>query len=224
VQSRGESLGDSYTLRLSSQPTANVNIAIVTDGQTNVVPGGSVTMQAIGGATPMRLFDGDFTISLDFRDYGFGSTAFGEPLVFPGGISYGQITVDAHGNVVTDAGKTTIEVVNVLLRQGNDHLGISSTPVPALANTGTPTAAVRGTLALVHGGGNSPLAVTGRFNVTGAAGANQVLRTDGFAWSDFEFAVGQLVTITGVSAPCLARGADATPLAGVTRVTSTSRG
>src|SRR5262249_9751206 len=55
--------GDSYTLRLTSQPTANVKIAIITDGQTDVKPLGSLTMEAVGGATPVRLFSGNITIS-----------------------------------------------------------------------------------------------------------------------------------------------------------------
>src|SRR5207253_329706 len=66
-------------------------------------------------------------------------------------------------------------------------------------NNGTPTAAVHGGLTVVHGGGNSPLLVKGTFNVTGSAGANQILRTDGLNWADYEFAVGQQVTLSGVT-------------------------
>ncbi|HMC67647.1 MAG TPA: hypothetical protein VKJ07_00700, partial [Mycobacteriales bacterium] len=55
--------GDSYTIRLTSAPTANVKVAIVTDGQADVVPGGSVAMEAVGGATPLRLFNGGITIT-----------------------------------------------------------------------------------------------------------------------------------------------------------------
>src|SRR5262249_13334016 len=124
-----------------------------------------------------------------------------EPLVFPGGISYGKISLDADGNIVTNAGVTTVEVLNLLLGEGNDHLTVSSTLVPALelANNGTPTAAVHGGLTVLHGRRHSPLLVKGTFNVTGAAGANTVFRTDGLAWADFGFATGQLVTVTGVS-------------------------
>src|SRR5262249_33192563 len=136
-----------------------------------------------------------------FSDYGNTQTAFGEPLVFPGGISYGKVTVDSNGNIVTAAGVSTIEVANLLLGEGNDHVNITSTLVPALelANNGTPTAAFQGGLTLVHGGGNSPLRVQGTFNVTGGVGANQILRTDGLNWADDEFALGQQVTISGVA-------------------------
>src|SRR5262249_163100 len=55
--------GDSYTLRLTMAPTSNVNVAVVTDGQADVSPLGSLAMAAVGGATPVRLFNGDFTVS-----------------------------------------------------------------------------------------------------------------------------------------------------------------
>ena len=57
--------GDSYTLRLTGQPTADVQIALVADGQTNVSPLGATTMEAIGGPTPLRLFDGDLDLAVD---------------------------------------------------------------------------------------------------------------------------------------------------------------
>src|SRR5262249_1118161 len=55
--------GASYTLRLTSAPTADVKVAVVTDGQADVSPLGSLTMEAIGGATPVRLFNGQITIA-----------------------------------------------------------------------------------------------------------------------------------------------------------------
>src|SRR5262249_26071472 len=48
---------DSYTLRLTSAPTADVKISILADGQTNIIPSGPVQLAAIG--TPQHgLFAG----------------------------------------------------------------------------------------------------------------------------------------------------------------------
>jgi hypothetical protein len=56
-------LGDDYRLRLTLQPTAPVDIAIVTDGQTDVTTGGRVSLKAIGGLTARQQFLGNLTIS-----------------------------------------------------------------------------------------------------------------------------------------------------------------
>ena len=53
-------------------------------------------------------------------DFGTG-TEFGEPATFPGGISFGTIAF-VNGQFTTDGAKSTIEVLNVLLGQGNDRL------------------------------------------------------------------------------------------------------
>ncbi|MCF2147132.1 DUF4347 domain-containing protein [Desmonostoc muscorum LEGE 12446] len=75
-----------------------------------------------------------------------GTTAFGEPNVFKGGITYGDATT----------GKTTFEVLNLLMGSGNDKLTIAST---------LSTTAKHGGITTVHGGGNRYLtdAVTGTF-------------------------------------------------------------
>src|SRR5262249_41370341 len=41
---------DDYTLRLTTAPTADVKVAILADGQTNIVIGGRVQLAAIGAA------------------------------------------------------------------------------------------------------------------------------------------------------------------------------
>ncbi|UUT35873.1 hypothetical protein [Microbacterium elymi] len=92
-----------------------------------------------------------------------GRTSFGEPGSYPGGISYGTITVDANGDFVTDASKTTIEVLNIMLGQGNDTLTIHSTMIPGPdqpADDKLPVGipALHGGLTLVQGGGNALLA------------------------------------------------------------------
>ncbi|WP_392533892.1 DUF4347 domain-containing protein [Nostoc sp. C117] len=85
---------------------------------------------------------GDLTFS--------GTTTFGEPSVFKGGITYGDPTT----------GKSTFEVLNLLLGSGNDNLTIEST---------LNTTATHGGITTVHGGGNRYLTnpTTGAFILDG---------------------------------------------------------
>ena len=113
-------------------------------------------------------------------------TAFGEPASLPGGITFG------------DATGTTIEILNVMLGQGNDALNITGTPTPApdkAADDKLPVGipSLYGVLTLVQGGGNSLLAVTGSFTVT----ATSITRTDNVSWSSAGFAVGQQINVPG---------------------------
>ncbi|WP_417374531.1 beta strand repeat-containing protein, partial [Glutamicibacter protophormiae] len=128
-----------------------------------------------------------------------GPTSWGEPSTVPGGISYGTITVDAAGDVITDASKTTIEVLNIMLGQGNDTLTIHSTMIPGpdqAADDKLPVGipSLYGGLTMVQGGGNSLLQVTGTFDFA----AGSVTRDDGHSWSEAGFAVGQRVSLPGV--------------------------
>src|SRR6185295_7438691 len=69
------------------------------------------------------------------EDLNFGPAAagvFGEPAVFPGGISFGKINFGNSG-FETDGGQSTIEVLNFLGGEGNDALVISGTLDPAPA-------------------------------------------------------------------------------------------
>ena len=88
-------------------------------------------------------------------DLSVGSNSFGEPSSFPGGISFGD----------SATGKSGIEVLNLLLGEGNDTLAITGTLQPAdeglVPNRGP---ARHGTITLVHGGGNLPVS-----NAPGAA-------------------------------------------------------
>ena len=86
-------------------------------------------------------------------------TPFGEPGIYPGGISYGSISIDANGVFTTDGTLSTVEIVNILLGEGNDHLTIQSTLQPG--GDFNPITGLRGELAhhggitAVHGGGNA---------------------------------------------------------------------
>jgi Ca2+-binding RTX toxin-like protein len=69
-----------------------------------------------------------------------GDTAFGEPNVVAGGITYGIL------DPASGTGRTNIEILNIMLGMGNDTLTIHST---------LRTEADHGGLTVVHGGGNS---------------------------------------------------------------------
>ena len=73
---------------------------------------------------------------------------------------------------------STIEVLNVLLGEGNDHLTISGTLVPGPDHNPDGSlgkVAVHGGLVSVHGGGNSRVEVRGNFTAT----ATSITRSDG---------------------------------------------
>jgi hypothetical protein len=63
--STGPGQGSSYTMRLTKQPSANDNVFtnIITDGQTDITAGGSVSLTKIGNEQPSQLFQGNITIS-----------------------------------------------------------------------------------------------------------------------------------------------------------------
>ena len=152
----------------------------------------------------------------DLPDWSAG-TAFGESTIIPKGISYSTIVVthdlNGHEQIDPTSTKTTIEVVNLLLGKGNDHVTITSTMVPGPdhpgSNSGSAiddehfplpagvdpnnTPSAHGGITTVHGGGNHTLAVKGNLTVAGSS----VQRLDHASWADAGFAVGQLVSING---------------------------
>ena len=105
-------------------------------------------------------------------DFAVGSNPFGEPVNFPGGITWGD----------ADTGKSGIEVLNLLMGQGNDRLTITGTLLAEDEGRDTNRGPARhGTLTTVHGGGNLDLTPGGsdivgdRINVTGGGGADSPL-------------------------------------------------
>jgi hypothetical protein len=128
---------------------------------------------------------------------------FGEPGVYPGGISFGSISLDANGNFTTDSGRSTIEVLNVMLGQGNDKLDILGTLVPGPDHNpiggAETTVSNHGGVTAVHGGGNALLQVngTGAFSFAGTGGGNaELARVDLKSWLTYGFVVGQRVMLT----------------------------
>src|SRR5713226_2592937 len=51
------------TPRLTSAPTSDVQVALLTDGQTDVTTGGRISLTSIGGLRATQLFSGNVTIS-----------------------------------------------------------------------------------------------------------------------------------------------------------------
>jgi Ca2+-binding RTX toxin-like protein len=153
----------------------------------------------VGFMTSTSITGLNMSTGLNFGTLGFTETAFGESLTVPGGISFGTISINDDGNIVTDGGLSTIEVVNVMLGQGNDRFTISGTLQPG-PDVSTSIPALHGGITAVHGGGNSLLQVTAPFGVTRIGGNTQVTRSDGLAWADSGFAIGQTILYDGEEA------------------------
>ena len=101
------------------------------------------------------------------------TTTFGEQVVFPGGITWGQITV-IDGQFSTDGGQSSIEVVNLMLGYQNDTLDVQGTldPAPAVQSRNTFTFATSGVNLIVS------------YN-------------DTWDWKSQGYRIGQTVTLSG---------------------------
>jgi hypothetical protein len=125
----------------------------------------------------------------------------GTPVNFPGGISWGSLTVDptsspSNPQFLKNVNLTTVDTLNLMLGQGNDNLAVQGTPVPGpqLNDNGTVgPVSQQGGLTIVQGGGAALMQVVGRFNVT----SSTITRLDGLSWAAYHFAVGQPLTLNG---------------------------
>ncbi len=124
----------------------------------------SSTANATGTLTATNL--NGFGMSSDLVN---SSPAFGEPASYPGGISFGTISVDGSGNYNTNATLSTLEVLNILFGSGTDGLTISGTLNPG-PDPGSSLIADHGGLTIVHGGGGSD-----NITVNGGAGPSSPL-------------------------------------------------
>ncbi|MCB9929003.1 MAG: hypothetical protein H6844_06280 [Alphaproteobacteria bacterium] len=124
--------------------------------------------------------------------YGEGADS-NEPtdLLYPGGISFGKVNFGS-GGVSTEGLTSTVEVVNVMLGEGNDRLDVEGTLNPAdfvsAENTFTFTNSWDGT-----SDPNFGLVA----DWAGYAGENIITRA-GFDWKAQGFLAGQTVTIEGM--------------------------
>ncbi len=117
------------------------------------------------------------------RDLEFESSGFGEPTVVAGGINFGSINFGS-GGFGTDADESTIEVVNLMLGEGNDRLTIEGTLNAAPS-----------------------VSASNVFVLEGSATGGTVAR-DGFDWKAQGFLPGQSVTIVGLSGTWTVAGID----------------
>ena len=127
------------------------------------------------------------------------------PASTPAASATARSRIDANGIFTTDGTLSTIEIVNILLGAGNDHLAIQSTLQPG--GDFNPITGQRGELAhhggitAVHGGGNALLKVDGHVRPRRAdrrhdsATVAQITRNDGLSWARYGFVVGQQVTL-----------------------------
>jgi hypothetical protein len=94
-------------------------------------------------------------------DLTFAHTAFGESSFIPGGITYGTVNPDGTTS-------SNIDVFNLLMGQGNDHLDITST---------LHTTAASGGLTVVQGGGNLPVQTPVNGVYTGSIMGDTIIAT-----------------------------------------------
>lgn len=105
----------------------------------------------------------------------FGGPSFGESGFFPGGISFGRVLLGA-GGFETDASSSTIDVVNLMLGEGDDDLTISGTLNP-----------------------DPNVLAKNVFTFANEADNKRVISRAGFDWSAQGFLPGQTVSIEGVA-------------------------
>ena len=128
----GDTTPDNYFLRLTRRPDGTVKVALVTDGQTDVIAGGRIAYEAIGGDRAIQLFIGDLLVSGttvtrinaaalgDFRDEGF---APGQRIRIAGAGDFTIASVGLDGQTLTlnaapAAGTFTNAIVSRLINQG----------------------------------------------------------------------------------------------------------
>ncbi|HEX4527110.1 MAG TPA: PKD domain-containing protein [Gaiellaceae bacterium] len=160
-----------------------------------------------GNLTSTALTGLNMGAGLDFTSLCGGQCPFNEPGKYPGGISYGSISLDpiTH-NFTTDGTLSTLEIVNIMLGAGNDTLNIQSTLQPG--GDFNPITGLRGEIAhhggitAVHGGGNALLRVDGTFELTALSldpttgTMAKLVRQDGLSWQRYGFLVGQQLTLS----------------------------
>ncbi|MCA1841353.1 MAG: hypothetical protein LC723_13695, partial [Actinobacteria bacterium] len=189
--------GNGPVFRVAAQPPEWQSIDtlnVYDDGSAEDLTG-QLTSTALTGLNMGPALDFSFLLCTNPADKTTCKHPFSEPGVYPGGISYGSISLDSNGTFIIDGTLSTVEVVNIMMGAGNDHLNIQSTLQPG--GDFNPITGMRGELAhhggitAVHAGGNALQKVKGNFETA----AGQITRKDGLAWTKYGFAIGQQVTL-----------------------------
>ena len=171
---------DDYDIRLTQQPTAPVDVAVLTDGQADVVSidGNPVTLQEIGAVRPATLFRGSLVLT---------------PTTITRGTEFGNFNREgfAPDQLIQVSGFTATYRIASISADGT-----SMTVVQVTAGTtfGAATLSTATVSRMVNRG-----LFTG--NVTYDAATNAVIRHDGSNWLADGFLEGQRIRIkTGANA------------------------
>jgi hypothetical protein len=161
---------DAFPLAIGAQPPESQQIDVL-----NIFNDSSQQDHA-GQMTQIGLTGFGMAAGIDFSDLlGYEVTGvFGEPAFFPGGISWGKINFGG-GGFGSDANESTIEIVNLMLGQGNDSLDILGTLNPA-----------------------PPISARQFFDFIPDGQGGGTIERRGFDWKASGFRVGQTVTVEGV--------------------------
>ncbi|MGY3658239.1 hypothetical protein [Bradyrhizobium sp. USDA 376] len=212
--SDGPGEGDSYTMRLQSPPKSNVNVDVVTDGQTDLVTGGRVSLQETGGLQPVQLFTGHITVtSVDAHTVIITRASGSETGSFIGdGFLPGQrIRIEGTGVVGVDNGDINLPGGFYTIDSANDGVTASTIRLTDAGGSALPTAfgtfdtddnkTVAIDMVVERGRyvGNVDYSVTsvpfqlftGNISVSG----NVITRNDVGSFKNDNFAIGQVITI-----------------------------
>ncbi len=149
VKLPGETDGPLFNIAAQAPESTQIDVLNIFNDSSQADGFGTLTQTTLSGfgmAKELNFLELD--PSLDPSD-----VLFGESPIVPGGISFGAITAGGvGGSFETNGGESTIEVVNVMLGEGNDKLVIEGTLDPktpaevTVAVTITPVADVAGGL------------------------------------------------------------------------------
>ena len=177
VKLPGEKDGPLFAIGPQSPESKQIDVLNIFNDGSQQDRSGSMTSTTIKGLGLAKDLDFGPNYSND------NPQKFGEPSVFPGGISFGSVQF-VDGAFQTDGGKSTIEVVNLMLGQGNDRFQVNGTlnPDDAVKLVGSIIVTVRAAGAL---GGTDP-------------GGIDVTRSQPFDWKAQGFLSGAPVHISGL--------------------------
>jgi hypothetical protein len=176
----GPGPGDSYTVRLNSEPTTDVKVAIVTDGQTDVTTGGRISLEAIGRLESSELFNGNLLVSGSVITRATGSElgSFASE-----GFAAGQLIR------ISGAGAANGDYTVASVSSNGKQMTLATSPAAGTFNGAAISRLIE------NGLYTGDIAyTTGTHGTDGAT----LTRTDGSSWLDSGFLEGQLIQISGL--------------------------
>ncbi len=161
---------DDFPLQIGAQPpeSQQIDVLNIFNDSSRQNRSGQMTQTTLTGFGMARDLDFAALLGIDVEG------VFGESAFVPGGISFGKVNF-GDGGFGTDANQSTVEVVNLMLGQGNDQLDILGTLNPA-----------------------PPVSARQGFDFTPDGAGGGTIERRGFDWKGSGFLVGQAVTIEDV--------------------------